>query len=123
MGIYATIQTKLSEAFDTKLTDAVSNIIVTEFGESVYDTSAGTNVTPETTYTVRAVEVSNNEGEILNLHALRDRATFLVLDSEKQLGAFKIGMKIDKGEHSFRITGISADPAQATWQLVCKRWA
>jgi len=121
MSLYDDIQSDVAEAFDTDLADAVTTFTFTEFGTPAYDASTGTTVTPETDYEIRGVVIKNIEGEIADESVFKDLVKLLILASEATV-TFIMDMKVAFGGDSYKIVGISKDPANATFTLDCRRY-
>lgn len=124
MGLYNDLQTDLAEAFDDDLADATTLLTIVAFEENpTYDPVTGTVTPSETTYTdVRAVPYHDVEGEIMDEHGNKFDTKFLILDSEKKVTAFVLGMKVTYNTDTFRVDGIDTDAAQATHSVFCRKW-
>ena len=124
MGLYDDLIGDITEAFDGDLADAVKSISIIEFGSPVYNPTTRDNTPTETTYTTRAVVTSLSEEEIKDEPTLKNGVSLLILDSEKKVTEFKVGMKILIGTdlQSYKVKYFNSDPANVTHTLVCGRW-
>lgn len=125
MGIYTDITESLVAEFNGDLADAVKAVTVTEFGTPVYDPITGTNSPSETVYVTRGVPTVNVEGDIMDENNRTNVIELLILDFEKQVTEFKVGMKIlvDGFTQTYKVSGVSIDPAGVTHTLQCRRWS
>jgi len=126
MGLYSDLQKDLKNAFETDLLDTYIEIVVTEFGEPVYDPVSGTPVTPEINYTVKCIRLENIIGEVVDKSTTQDFAEYIILDEDKissTIQEFKIDQRITDNNEEYRVSGIDVDPAKATHTLNCRRWA
>lgn len=120
MGLYQDLQDEVIAAFNTDLADATRTINVIQYVET-YDEDTMTNTRTPTAIPVRVVKLINKEGEILDDPTLKDIAKFLVMDSEINGAEFYIGMSIVDDSYQYKLEGYSTDPANASWELVCRR--
>ena len=125
MGLYDDITADISEAFDGDLNDAVKSISVIAIGAPVYDPVAGTNTPINTPYTTRGVVTSLSEEDIKDDQTLMNGVSLLILDSEKTVPAFEIGMKVlvDNDPQTYKLKYMNSDPANVTHTLKCGRWS
>lgn len=125
MGLYTDITTDIAGAFDSDLSDAVETLTITEFGAASYNPVTGTSTPTETNYTTRGVVTRFINGEIIDEVTLTDSVQILILDSEKSVSKFELGMKVLIGTETqpYKISGVSRDPAKITYTLQCRRWA
>lgn len=125
MGLYTDITNDIVNAFDTTLADAISVINITEFGTSSYNPTTGTTTKSQTVYTTRGVVISLSQEDIRDEPTLKGGVNIIILDTEKQISQFKIGMRIqiDNDERYYKLSYINTDPARITHNLICEKWS
>lgn len=120
MGIYSDLQTDLAEAFDNDLSDAVVGVVFSVETVGSYNPATGSVASTKTTYTTRCVVIKDVMGQDPDEPARRDEVHILVLDSEKVVSSFIIGMGVLVRGENYEISGAAIDPVSATHTLVCR---
>jgi len=125
MGLYADISADIAEAFDGDLADAVKTITVIEFNDSTYDPVAGTNTSVKTNRVIRGVVTSLSEEQVRSDSTLINGVGILILDTEKSVAKFEVGMKliIENDPQTYKLVATDTDPANVTHSLTCGRWS
>ena len=120
MGLYADIQKDISEAFDNDLSDAVKSVEIIHETISDYNTTTGAPVVESLSYDTRGVVIDNNSERGSDNTLSEGEIEILILDSEKEVDKFIIGMDAVIGDDIYEIKGIMIDPAGATHTLKCR---
>jgi len=122
MGLYNDIQTDLSSAFEGDLLDATRTVQFVTY-TNVYNDTTMQNTLTESSTDVRAVKISSYEGENIDEPTKNDSVKYLVIDSDRNGVGFELDMKIVDGSDNYKVTGISTDPAGASWTISGRRWS
>lgn len=121
MGLYDDLQKDLKNAFETDLEDAYILFQITKVVTSVYDPNTGLVTNTDDAKDCYAINVRNEDGDILDMPESVSGLIFLVLDSDKPF-VFANNQKITFEGSDYRITGVRTDPVKAAWELHCIAW-
>ena len=119
MGMRAEIQSDISDAFDEDLSDAVKDITITEVKES-YNIDTGVNTQIETEYKTRGVPYDIKETEIFNESVKPGDVSLIILQNEIEIQP-EIDFYATFNGNKYKIMGVSKDPADVSWELLCRK--
>lgn len=124
MGLYSDLQNDIIEAFNNDLLDATRTIQVKVITGETYDEITMKNVPVSISKDVRAVKLDDEEDEIIDSSSNLNMSKFLIMDYDKITSGieFELEQEIIDGNDSYKIKGISQDPAKASWILTCRIW-
>ena len=120
MGLYADIQKDIGEALDDDLSDAVKSVTIVHETISDYDTATGTPVVESLSYDTRCIVIDSDAERGSDNTLSEGDIEVLILDSEKEVDKFIIGMDVIIGDDTYEIKGLMVDPAGATHTLKCR---
>lgn len=125
MGLTADLQADLAEAFDSDLADAVKDFVLYQYQRGQYDTDTGglSGTKYPSTFDSRGVFGSFSQEDILNSNIDAVDIQLIVLQNELPLSGVVVipivGDQIIRtvDSKSYRVAGVSPDPAGATWVI------
>ena len=120
MGLYADLQSSISTAFNGDLSDAVKEITISHTVSSTYDAATGSQVAEVLTYDTRGVVSKNEASKESDSTMSEGIVDVLILDSEKEVDQFVIGMDVLVGTTTYEVNGLEIDPVGATHTLTCR---
>ena len=118
MGLKSDIQSALAAAFDSNLSDAVKQLTYTKI-ESTYNPIIGETIITETTYNTRGVLDKERAVEIFNQSYKPQDTVILILQNELNTIP-DIDDYIEENGNKWKIIAIKNDPADVTWELLCR---
>ena len=121
MGIYSDLQADLSEAFSGDLLDATTTLSIVEESVGTYNPATGSPTITETTSIMRCVRLDYGIGENMEDDTSTDFTKILVLDSEKTVAKFSIGVKAILDGFDYIVKGVSIDPTKSSHTLKLRR--
>jgi len=120
MGLYDDIQNDIAEAFNDDLSDTVKSVTISKTIVTGYDAAAGEQVSTTQSYETRGIIIQDEESKGSDETMVEGIVNLLILDSEKSIDSFKIGMDIIIDNNIYEIKGLKPDPAGATHTLRCR---
>ena len=122
MGVYQDIQDDMKEAMLDDLADAVALLTITESASSTaYNPVGGTVSSTPVVATMNCIVLGDDEEKKDNKDSSTDYVKLLVLDSEKTVDEFKVGMKATVRNTDYTIGKVGIDPVGATHTLKCRK--
>jgi len=123
MGLYADLQTDISDAFDNDLVDAVKTLTLIREDTGVYNPATGSPDITTSEYIMRCVVTSDKTGENLDNDSSLDAVEILILDSDKTVSEFKLGDTVTIDDlYDYVVSGLETDPVSATHTLICRKF-
>lgn len=118
------VQTKLSAAFDGKLSDAVRSFTASRETEGEYDPTTGTTTSVTVNYQGRGVFGSYSVEEVDDNHILVTDTKLsgvlqneLVRSDDGSVFEPAVGDQVD----SYEVVNVGQDPASSTWTLQLRK--
>ena len=118
MGLRAEIQAAISAAFDSELNDAVKDLTYISIS-STYNPVIGETSINETEYKTRGVLDKEKVQEVFGEKYKPNDVLILILAHELDTNV-KIDDIIVESDHRWKVIAIRNDPADITWELLCR---